>query len=541
MIKFSLRLIVLACAALTLSASAASAAPADLDKTFGSGGVKTLVGGVDVSGVPNAVQADGKILLVYEIDATNELVIARINQDGSFDPSFGVGGKRVLSLAGRTSLTANNVVITGSGRILIGGSTYDGTDSRMMVWAVTPSGAVDTTFGGGLGYREVPIVGTDDNETASVMAQPDGDIVIVAGVQSAGEEGVVVQFLSPTGSVGSNAIKTFGSSSLVPTSAVMQADQSLIVSAYFDASAAGAGVTLKFSATGVYDATFGGIGAAYFGAAIPLTAQPIGLNLRPDGKIAVIGQIGFTGAVQMLLPTGSPSTEVAPTGTVRELGPSFASLFFGGFTVGSGRLLVSGLSTDLAGSNSLILARFNANGSLDPTFAVGDPLGLKQVGSGATFVPTADGHYLGFIVDTVANELKMFKLVGDYVAPPPVPAAAKFGSIKSTQKAKKFKKISGTASGEGLTKVEVAIQRVDSKLLKKSKKCTFVKSSKAATKNFKAVKGKCVPGVWLRATGTTSWSYKLKKTLKKGSYKLYVRAFGTAGVSPIKTKSIKLN
>jgi predicted phage tail protein len=45
------------------------------------------------------------------------------------------------------------------------------------------------------------------------------------------------------------------------------------------------------------------------------------------------------------------------------------------------------------------------------------------------------------------------------------------------------------------------------------------------------VKKKCVPTKWLTATGTASWSYKLKKSLKPGQYTLYVRSVNSVGVA----------
>jgi hypothetical protein len=91
---------------------------------------------------------------------------------------------------------------------------------------------------------------------------------------------------------------------------------------------------------------------------------------------------------------------------------------------------------------------------------------------------------------------------------------------KVKKPAKKPKKFSGTASDDkGVTKVEIALQS------KKGAKC------KQMVKSGKFVKeAKCeAPTKWLKAKGTTKWSYKLKKKLAKGSYTVFARATDTAG------------
>ncbi|HVL94906.1 MAG TPA: hypothetical protein VM266_03520 [Solirubrobacteraceae bacterium] len=110
--------------------------------------------------------------------------------------------------------------------------------------------------------------------------------------------------------------------------------------------------------------------------------------------------------------------------------------------------------------------------------------------------------------------------------PTPAPGTPPTGGSDETPDAKigkiarKPKSFSGTASDDkGVSKVEVAVQ------LKKGKKCrqmtrkgTFVKLAKCDA-----------PTSWLAAKGTTKWSYKLRKKLKKGSYTLFARATDSAG------------
>jgi hypothetical protein len=88
----------------------------------------------------------------------------------------------------------------------------------------------------------------------------------------------------------------------------------------------------------------------------------------------------------------------------------------------------------------------------------------------------------------------------------------------SSKKTKSFK---GTAADDkGIAKVEVGILQL------KGSACKDLKSNGKLAKHS----GECTePGVWMKAKGTTKWSLKLKKPLKKGKYVLFARATDTAG------------
>jgi hypothetical protein len=89
-------------------------------------------------------------------------------------------------------------------------------------------------------------------------------------------------------------------------------------------------------------------------------------------------------------------------------------------------------------------------------------------------------------------------------------------------KSKKTKSFKGTASDDkGVAKVEVGLIQ-----LGKGGTCKDVAADGKLTTHI----GECTePGVWIPAKGTTKWSLKLKKPLKKGSYVLFARVTDSAG------------
>jgi len=91
----------------------------------------------------------------------------------------------------------------------------------------------------------------------------------------------------------------------------------------------------------------------------------------------------------------------------------------------------------------------------------------------------------------------------------------------SPARASRLKGFSGTASDNGrVAKVEVALVRRAG-----SKTCTALQRDG----RFKRVKKCSPPARWLRAKGTSRWSFQLRRRLARGRYVLYSRATDEAG------------
>src|SRR5947207_11846218 len=82
-------------------ALAASAAPGDLDRTFAGTGSKVFgFGSGDDYPHAMAVQADNKLVIAGNGNSfEGEVILARLNPDGSLDTTFGAAGKVVTRLA----------------------------------------------------------------------------------------------------------------------------------------------------------------------------------------------------------------------------------------------------------------------------------------------------------------------------------------------------------------------------------------------------------------------------------------------------------
>ena len=103
-------------------------------------------------------------------------------------------------------------------------------------------------------------------------------------------------------------------------------------------------------------------------------------------------------------------------------------------------------------------------------------------------------------------------------------------SPKKSVKSSKFKSISGTAADDtAVSKVEVAV------VSGKGSKC------KSLTSKGSFAKSSCTAPKFLAAKGTTKWSYKLKKKIKKGTYVVLARATDDGGATQTSKTSVKVS
>jgi uncharacterized delta-60 repeat protein len=142
-----------------------------LDPSFGDGGkvLTDFTRASNCSGCPNsrdsanalAIQRDGKIVLVGSSDARGDtdisdhsiydFALARYNDNGSLDSSFGRGGKVLTDFASGSSDIAEAVAVQRNGKLvvaglrrIIAGERYDFALARY-----TTTGSLDATFGRG--------------------------------------------------------------------------------------------------------------------------------------------------------------------------------------------------------------------------------------------------------------------------------------------------------------------------------------------------------------------------------------------------------
>ncbi len=110
------------------------------DTSFnGSGKVITSFGGSNFI-LDIKILSDNKILVVGE--KQGKLYMARYNENGSIDTTFGINGEIVEDING----TFSRIQLTSDGKIIAGGSV-NASDSQIIIVCYNPDGTKDTSFG----------------------------------------------------------------------------------------------------------------------------------------------------------------------------------------------------------------------------------------------------------------------------------------------------------------------------------------------------------------------------------------------------------
>jgi uncharacterized delta-60 repeat protein len=126
-----------------------------------------------------AIQADGKVVLAGNIargsdHMGNNFALARFRPDGQPDLAFGSAGSLNFGFGARDIGRA--VAIQPDGKIVVTGYTFTPNGSDFMVARFLPDGTADNTFGFG-GFNALDFLGGDDYGVDIAIA-PDGKIVV---------------------------------------------------------------------------------------------------------------------------------------------------------------------------------------------------------------------------------------------------------------------------------------------------------------------------------------------------------------------------
>jgi uncharacterized delta-60 repeat protein len=394
---------VLALAAAMFVSSSAVAADGDLDPTFGTGGFTLTgltAAGFELPAKP-IVQPDGKVLMCSTVatggPSGNDMFIARFNADGSPDTGFDFDGQVTVDFAGRGD-GCNALALQADGKIVAVGTSTDTTpNADFAVARVNADGSLDPTFGAGTGTALVPFdLGGNNSDTAgAVTMQADGKILVAGwAVVAPGNYDFAVVRLLPDGTRDT----TFNSTGRVTvafdfpgTDGVDQADAimvddagRIVLGGVAETQPSSFGFALaRLLPNGQLDHNFSADGRATIDFDLGATMSELSYQsiLTRDGKIVMVGQAdagsGSTTngdvAIARVLPDGSPDATFGIGGKVVV---PFDQVTNGGDVAtgvvedAAGRLVVVGASV-VDGTNFYTRSfalRLMSDGSLDQSF-----------------------------------------------------------------------------------------------------------------------------------------------------------------------------
>ena len=367
------------------SAQVATIATVNDAPTFGilgDGIVTTDISGLSSSdaGTSTTVQPDGKILVggYSYTGASYDFALTRYNSDGSLDTTFGGGDGIVTTPMGSGNDLARSITLQTDGKILVGGSSYNGANDDFALTRYNSDGSLDTTFGGGDGFVTTPVgIGIDQGE--SIALQADGKILI-GGTSYAADTKVALIRYNIDGSLDT----TFGGGDGIVATSVgtlfdnansitLQADGKILVAGgSWSGSTDDFGIT-RYNIDGTLDTTFGGGDGKVTTAVGAGDEQIYSITVQADGKILAAGYSSNGTSYDFAL------TRYDSNGTLDNTfggGDGKVTTSLGANTdearsiavLADGKILVGGNSADSNGDYAFALTRYNSNGDLDTTF-----------------------------------------------------------------------------------------------------------------------------------------------------------------------------
>jgi uncharacterized delta-60 repeat protein len=230
-----------------------------------------------------ANQLDGKVVVAATVfQGGNSVVgVIRYTPEGELDPTFDGDGRAIISINNQE--TVEDVIVRDSGEILLVGSTQS-TSSDLFVISLTDTGALNSTFGGGVvvydnsGGSEMGHKGALGSDGALYVAgEADFSTTFVAKFNTTGID-------TTFGTAGVSYFNTFGS---FTTARSIDVNASGI---YVGISSNAQGIIAKLDASGAPDTTYAGDGTLELTPEEDISA----ITLDSAGRVVAVGSVTTT-------------------------------------------------------------------------------------------------------------------------------------------------------------------------------------------------------------------------------------------------------
>jgi len=372
---------------------------------FGSsfqGIVTTTIGSYYDKGLSVTVQTDGKILVAgFSSNGRNyDFALVRYHADGSLDSSFSGDGKLTTDFG--SSDYGYSVTVQTDGKILVAGLSWTGSYNDFALVRYNTDGSLDSSFSGD--GKLTTDIGSSYDYGLSVTIQTDGKILVAGSSKQGSNYDFALVRYNSDGSLDSSfsgdgkLTTAIGPSHDYGDSVTVQTDGKILVAGYSRISSGSYNFNfalVRYTANGSLDTSFSGdgklttdFGSSNYGSSV---------SIQADGKILVAGNIALENshydfALVRYNTDGSLDSSFSGDG---KLTTDFGTREDYGQSVTiqtDGKILVAGSSKQ--GSNyDFALVRYNTDGSLDSSFS-GDgklttDLGGTDVGYSVTV--QADG------------------------------------------------------------------------------------------------------------------------------------------------------
>lgn len=350
-----------------------------LDSSFDNDGkVTTPINALDDIGYSIIIQPDGKLIASGYSNTNasitnNDFALARYNSNGSLDTSFGNNGK-VTTAIGAGNDYAYSALLQTDGKIIQTGYSYTGANNDFALARYNNNGSLDTSFGNN--GKVTTAIGLGNDYAYSAVLQNDGKIIAAGRSYNGANDDFSLVRYNNDGSLDTG----FGNNGKVSTAignsfdyarfVTTQADGKLLAVGYSNNGINNDFALVRYNNDGSLDSSFGNAGKTTtdFSGFNDLAQSAI---IQNDGKIVLAGYsnngVNNDFALARYNSDGSLDTSFGNNGKVTtdiNAGNDVAQAII---AVANGKLVVTGYSWN--GTNDdVALVRYNNDGSLDSSF-----------------------------------------------------------------------------------------------------------------------------------------------------------------------------
>lgn len=377
------------------------------------------------------VRPDGKIVTVGSSLNPNtgfkDFSLTRHLPDGGRDTTLGTSGTRSFSINAQND-EANNAVVQPDGKIVLVG--YAGTlpQSDLAVMRITVNGALDSSFG--TSGKVVLPIGFSTDIGYDIAIQPDGKLVMAGSAIIDGSADFVVVRLNTNGTLDNTfdadgvAITSVSAGDDRPGAVAIQSDGKILVVGDCLPSGVAKDIALaRYNPDGSLDAGFGNGGKKVVSFGGPSFNETVnGIALQNDGKFVIAGSVSdptIDLAAARFNADGTVDTTFSVDGfAVTSIAQDTSDEAFDVVVQRNGKIIIAGVSTLPNAQTNVVLARYTADGSLDPTFN-DDGVVVTDYGNSGEMAQSvalqADGNIVvaGSVVSYQRREFALWRYLGD--------------------------------------------------------------------------------------------------------------------------------
>ncbi len=341
----------------------------NLDSTWdGDGKVQLNFASSSESITTLGYQTDGKILASGT--SNGKLVLARMNQQGSLDPSFDQDGWTPLQSWDSGNRSITKVMEDPNGRILVTGAT----NQRFAISRYLQNGQLDTSFDGdGSVFLRLGAIASASDIIQDIAFQPDGKIVAIGSTRNNTNWNMVVMRFLEDGSLDTSfdgdgtKVFAYNSNDNFARRVSLQPDDKILIGGFAKFGPNNDFTLTRLLPNGDFDPSFSDDGMQVL-AVGPQGDAVVDMVLQTDGKILVGGQSFEAGlsraAIVRFLDNGNVDPQFGVGGIVIPSNLGFSDTLSDLALENDGRILAY-LSRDTFANDDHTLLRLNADGTPD--------------------------------------------------------------------------------------------------------------------------------------------------------------------------------